>query len=65
MTDLANPLVTDARVAELYAKQQITEVLYLRARAGDRRDDKLTDCQERARRAWLPATVQGRRRRRR
>jgi len=38
MTDLVNPLVTEARIAELYAKQQITEVLYRRARAGDRRD---------------------------
>lgn len=39
MTDLAaDPTVTEARIAELHAKQQITEVLYRRARAGDRRD---------------------------
>ena len=39
MTDpAADPAVTEARVAELLAKQQITEVLYRRARAGDRRD---------------------------
>ena len=39
MTDLAtDPMVTEARVAELYAKQQITEVLHRRARAADRRD---------------------------
>lgn len=44
MTDLAaDPAVTEARIAELrlaelWAKQQITEVLYRRARAADRRD---------------------------
>ena len=39
MTDLAaDAAVTEARIAELHAKQQITEVLYRRARAGDRRD---------------------------
>ena len=44
MTDLAaDPAVTEARtaelrLAELWAKQQITEVLHRRARAGDRRD---------------------------
>ncbi len=39
MTDLAaDPAVIEARIAELHAKQQITEVLYRRARAGDRRD---------------------------
>lgn len=37
----ADPAVTAARVAELHAKQQITEVLYRRARAGDRRDVEL------------------------
>lgn len=37
--DAANtPGSTDEVVAELLAKQQITEVLYRRARAGDRRD---------------------------
>jgi len=38
----ANPLELDpAAVAALIAKQQITEVLYRRARAGDRRDVEL------------------------
>lgn len=38
MTDLGDTPVTAALVAELYARQQITDVLYRRARAGDRRD---------------------------
>ncbi len=39
MTELAiDQTVTEARVTELYAKQQITEVLHRRARAADRRD---------------------------
>ena len=39
MSDLAaDPAATEARIAELWAKQQITEVLHRRARAGDRRD---------------------------
>lgn len=38
MTDVATPTTTEAHVAELYAKQQITEVLTRRARAGDRKD---------------------------
>lgn len=38
-SDAANTATsTEAMVAELLAKQQITEVLYRRARAGDRRD---------------------------
>ena len=42
MTDLAaDPMVTGTLIAELHAKQQITEVLYRRARAGVRRDVEL------------------------